>query len=145
MVHDHDPTITQLLLQSAATWASRLNVPWFLAGAGLGIPAAIGTVATSDGKLLAMVSGCDTAKLLCGICYRDFLSLAGGNKQSAIRKINNWFVSSCDVFLLCSMIHTRYEVLRTSKYEVAFEVVSYLPPLALHVAVMSLYLVYSSI
>lgn len=46
----------QLLLESGALWASRLNLPWFLAGAGFGIPAAVGTVSTGDSKLLSLVS-----------------------------------------------------------------------------------------
>lgn len=57
MVHHHE-TMARVLLEAAATWASRLSLPWFLAGAGLGAPAAIGTVATGDGKLLSLVSEC---------------------------------------------------------------------------------------
>lgn len=48
--------MAQLLLESGALWASGLNVPWFLAGAGLGAPAAVGTVSTGDSKLLSLVS-----------------------------------------------------------------------------------------
>ncbi len=48
--------IAQLLLESGAVWAFRLNVPWFLAGAGLGAPAAVGAVSTGNSKLLSVVS-----------------------------------------------------------------------------------------
>lgn len=54
MVEQHE--MVQLLLKSAAMWASALNVPWFLAGAGLGVPAAVGTVSTGNSKLLGLVS-----------------------------------------------------------------------------------------
>lgn len=62
----------QLLWESGALWASGLNLPWFLAGAGLGVPAAIGTVSTGDSKLLSLVS-----------CVLDTCCGAGFNKQSA--------------------------------------------------------------
>lgn len=55
MAHHHE--IAQLLLESGAVWASGLNVPWFLAGAGLGAPAAVGAVSTGNSKLLSLVSG----------------------------------------------------------------------------------------
>lgn len=52
----HHSELAQLLLKSGALWASRLNVPWFLAGAGFGVPAALGAVSTGDSKLLSLVS-----------------------------------------------------------------------------------------
>lgn len=58
--------MAQLLLESAALWASQLNVPWFVAGAGFGVPAAVGTVSTGDSKLLGLVSGCCVLDTCCG-------------------------------------------------------------------------------
>ncbi|CAM9202710.1 unnamed protein product [Ectocarpus fasciculatus] len=46
----------QLLLRSGAMWASSLNIPWFLAGAGVGVPATVGTVTTGNSKLLSLAT-----------------------------------------------------------------------------------------
>ncbi|CAN0165189.1 unnamed protein product [Ectocarpus sp. 6 AP-2014] len=54
MAQDHE--MLQLLLRSGAMWASSLNIPWFLAGAGVGVPAAVGTVTTGNSKLLSLAT-----------------------------------------------------------------------------------------
>lgn len=74
MVHRNE--MAQLLLESGALWASRLNVPWFLAGAGFGVPAAVGTVSTGDSKILSLVSG---------VRRLTRVGLIGFNKQSAAK------------------------------------------------------------
>lgn len=65
MAQDHE--ILQLLLRSGAMWASSLNIPWFLAGAGVGVPAAVGTVTTGNSKLLSLVSAC-CVSCACKVC-----------------------------------------------------------------------------
>ena len=40
-------------------WAANVNIPWFLAGAGVGVPAGVtaaGAATTGDGRVFALVS-----------------------------------------------------------------------------------------
>ncbi|CAM9674939.1 unnamed protein product [Scytosiphon promiscuus] len=77
MVHQHE--MVQLLLKSGAAWASGLNVPWFLAGAGLGVPAAVGTVSTRNSTLLGLAT---TLGGLLGGVAADHLSTAVSSNLS---------------------------------------------------------------
>lgn len=61
-------------------WAANVNIPWFLAGAAVGVPAGVttaGATTTGDGRVFALVSSyvnvraVRSKKCRCGCGYRE--------------------------------------------------------------------------